>query len=283
MDIHLYSIPYDSGYKDIRMGAGPNHLIKNGLFKSLLSKGYNTTIEKIETDLSLKTELENAFAIFKILSEKIKKSQSDTGFPVVLSGNCNTSVGAVSGLDNDVGVIWFDAHGDCKTPETTPIAFLDGMGIPMLAGLCWKNLLSQIPNYQPIPISAILHLGGRHFYKEEKEFISQTGLQVISSASLLEGKETLVTDALKKIKTKKVYIHIDLDVLDPAISPANEYAVSNGLNKENMLDILRLIGKYHTIVGCGFASYDPEYDNGHVLETAIALCDEIVALAESTL
>lgn len=283
MDIQLYSIPYDSGYKNDRMGAGPEHLIKNGLFKSLLSKGYSTTIEKIETDLAIKSELENAFAIFRNLSQKIKENSSVEHFPVVLSGNCNTAVGAVSGLDKDTGVIWFDAHGDCKTPETTSIAFLDGMGIPMIAGLCWNNLLLQIPHYQPIPISSILHLGGRHFYTEEKEFISQTGLNILPASLLLSNQENLVASAFEKLNTKKVYIHIDLDVLDPTISPANEYAIGDGLSKEKMLALLQKIGETYTIVGCGFASYDPQYDNGQLTESVIALCNKIVDLASSAL
>lgn len=283
MDIQLYSIPYDSGYKDTRMGKGPEYLMKNGLFKLLLSKGYSTTIEKIETNLAVKSELENAFAIFRTLSEKVWTNSSKTNFPVVLSGNCNTVVGAISGLDEDVGVIWFDAHGDCKTPETTSIAFLDGMGIPMIMGLCWKNLLSQVPHYQPIPISAILHLGGRHFYKEEKEFISKTGLNVIPADVLLGNSEAMITNALKKVTAKKVYLHIDLDVLDPTISPANEYAVCGGIGQGKMLDILDMVGETHTIVGCGFASYDPEYDNGQLSEVAIALCEKIVDLANSDL
>src|SRR5439155_21217551 len=72
-------------------------------------------------------------------------------FPVVLSGNCNSAVGTLSGLTPARrAVFWFDAHGDCNTPDTTATGFLDGMGLATVLGLCWYQLAASVPGYHPV-------------------------------------------------------------------------------------------------------------------------------------
>ena len=73
----------------------------------------------------------------------------DQRFPVVLAGNCNSYVGTLAGLETDrAGVSWFDAHGDFNTPETTTTGFLDGMGLAMASGRCWKAMPETIAWFQ---------------------------------------------------------------------------------------------------------------------------------------
>ena len=77
-------------------------------------------------------------------------SRDQGRLPIVLGGNCNTAVGGASGVhDGSLGVIWFDAHSDFCTPETTEtgVFFFDGMGLAMLAGRCWRGMLSAVPGY----------------------------------------------------------------------------------------------------------------------------------------
>jgi arginase family enzyme len=60
----------------------------------------------------------------------------------VLSGNCNTAVGTISGLGtSDLGVVWFDAHADFNAPETTTTGFTDGIGLAVAVGHCWKAMV----------------------------------------------------------------------------------------------------------------------------------------------
>src|SRR5204863_505993 len=72
-------------------------------------------------------------------------------FPVVLSGNCNSAVGTLSGLTPARrAVCWFDAHGYCNSPDTTATGFLDGMGLATVLGLCWHQLAASVPGYHPV-------------------------------------------------------------------------------------------------------------------------------------
>jgi arginase len=88
----------------------------------------------------------------------------------VLSGNCNSALGTLAGLnERNCGMIWFDAHGDFNTPKTTESTFLDGMGMAIAAGHCWKKLATTIPWFSPLLDSNIIHVGGRDFDRGERE------------------------------------------------------------------------------------------------------------------
>ena len=67
----------------------------------------------------------------------------------MLAGNCNTALGSVAGLDHldRTGVVWFDAHGDFNTPETTVTGSFDGMALAMLTGRCWTGLYIACPAF----------------------------------------------------------------------------------------------------------------------------------------
>jgi arginase family enzyme len=97
------------------------------------------------------------------------RAARDVGhFPIVLSGNCNSAVGALSGLTPARrAIFWFDAHRDCNTPETTVTGFLDGMGLATALGLCWHQLASSVPGYEPVQPEVTFLLGARDLNEPE--------------------------------------------------------------------------------------------------------------------
>lgn len=162
-----------------------------------------------------------------------------------MSGNCGATLGVVAGTNNKrLGLIWFDAHGDFNTPETSRSGFLDGMGLAIIAGLCWKPLALSIPNFNPMEGENILHVGGRDFGSQERVLFEQAGVSVVDEMVI---RQTNIREALKpatqqlSLKAKEAYLHIDLDVLNPKVSPSNEYAPRGGLSVEQVLGAIDLI------------------------------------------
>ena len=90
-------------------------------------------------------------------------------FPLVLAVNCFTSLGTVAGVGRDVGVIWFDAHGDFHTPDSTITGFLDGMGLAMLLGDGWSELRATIDDLRPVPAENALLVAARDLEPTEVE------------------------------------------------------------------------------------------------------------------
>jgi arginase len=127
--IEFISVPYDSAHFNERMGAGPLHIINNGFIQKFKSPNINVGYKEILLEEDFSTEVASTFKLLSLLKTEIVKATEQQSFPVVLSGNCCVTVAVIAALNSsDVGVVWFDAHGDCETPETTSSGFFDGIG-----------------------------------------------------------------------------------------------------------------------------------------------------------
>jgi arginase len=93
-------------------------------------------------------EVATAFELDGLLAGEVRTAVEAGEFPLVLSGNCNTSVGTLSGVGTEgLGVIWFDAHADFNTPETTTTGFTDGTGLAIAVGHCWVTMAESGPTH----------------------------------------------------------------------------------------------------------------------------------------
>jgi len=134
MEIQLIQVPYDSGFKNVRMGLGPAHFIENGVVTMFQNSGHGVNVGSVHSRIPFASEIGTTFDVNRELAEQVRSAVDGRRFPVVLAGNCNSCLGTLSGLDSKrLGIIWFDAHGDFNTPETTTTGFLDGMGLAMAA------------------------------------------------------------------------------------------------------------------------------------------------------
>ncbi|HYO90867.1 MAG TPA: arginase family protein, partial [Pyrinomonadaceae bacterium] len=164
MKVRIIQVPYDSGQRSVRMGAGPEHFIQNGLARILQTDGHEVQVESVEARSAFRAEIKTAFELCRSLAERVRESDLQGSFPLVLSGNCNSSLGTLGGIGpQGVGMIWFDAHGDFNTPETKESSFFDGMGMAIATGHCWRKLAATIPDFSPLPNSSVIHVGGRDF------------------------------------------------------------------------------------------------------------------------
>jgi arginase len=153
-------------------------------------------------------------------------------------------------------VVWFDAHGESTTPDTTTSGFLDGMGISILTGQCWTTLARTIPGYDPVPGGRILLVGARDLEPEEVKLLDRTGVTRVSGT---EHLESLLASLAHQVDG--VYLHIDLDVLDPTEAIGNQWVPPGGLTVEAIRAAVRTIQAHTRIKALGIASYDPEADH----------------------
>ena len=86
----------------------------------------------------------------KRLAPVVRRAIEAGQFPLVLAGGCDASKGILSGFDHGhCGVVWFDAHGDFNTPETTSSGYFDGMSLAVITGHCYQSYWAQIGNSTP--------------------------------------------------------------------------------------------------------------------------------------
>lgn len=116
----------------------------------------------VESQSSLLAEVATAFELDRLIATETRLAVEAGEFPLVLSGNCNSSVGTISGAGiGNLRVVWFDAHADFNTPKTTTTGFLDGMGLAIAVGRCWSGLASSIPGFSPLPEANVVLVGIR--------------------------------------------------------------------------------------------------------------------------
>jgi len=267
MNIQIVQVPYDSGHKGVRTGRGPGCFMQNGIDQILQKRGHAVHVACIESRIAFSTEIGTSFEVNRLLAESVRSAICSNRFPLVLAGNCNSCVGTIAGIGSKrLGIIWFDAHGDFNTPETTITGFLDGMGLAMAAGRCWQSLLRTIPGFNPVPENCIVHVGSRDLDLQERSMLEGANVPLVTLDStgktgILSALETAV--GTLKSRVDGVYLHIDMDVLEVEQGKPNHLAVPGGLPSEMVEDAIKIIRKHVKLEGCALASYDPDLDEGN--------------------
>ncbi len=208
----------------------------------------------------------------------VRDAREAGAFPVVLSGNCNISVGTLSGLTPARrAIFWFDAHGDCNTPDTTTTGFLDGTGLATAVGLCWHRLASSVPGYAPVEPEATFLLGARDLDPPERELLAASAITAVPAAEIPGRVPELLARA--PLNECMGYVHVDLDVLDPdGVGQANFLPVPGGLSVEALTSAITAIRARVRLGAAALASYAPEFDSGQrVCRAAFAALDVILA------
>jgi arginase len=278
MEIQLLAVPYDSGNRSVRMGAGPERLLDAGIQRALVDDGHRVFAKIAELpENAWHAEIESSFELMRMLAREVASAKNHSRLPIVLSGNCNTSVGIVSGLDADVAVTWFDAHADFNTPETTTSGFLDGTAVSILTGRCWKKLAESV-GLHPVPDSQICLIGTRDIDQAEGELLEGARIEVVTPEKVRADLPRVLAHMGEHVDD--VYVHLDLDVLDASIAAANSYAVGGGMTVEDVEHALSLIARQFRIVAITLSAYDPAADSdGAAAAAAIRLVRTAARLA----
>lgn len=282
--IRLLEVPYDSGHRDARHGAGPAALVAGGVARRLAAAGALVGQGRVDLDTSSGFSIEAATG-----TEVMRRVATDVAahpdqLPVVLAGNCGVTLGVVAGLrarapEQRVAVLWFDAHGDLQTPATSMSGFFDGMGLAMMGGRCWQALAHTVPGFEPLPDERAVLVGGHDLDDAERELIAASGLTWLSVGDVRAERTGAVLDQAAA-HADAVHIHVDLDVHDPSVAPANSYAAPGGLMPEEVHDTITAAVARLPLASATIASWDPTHDvDGRMLDTGLALAELLGGLA----
>ena len=257
------------------MGLGPAHLAEAGL-----GSIPGVALHAIEVE-ERPFELGTTVNVLRSISERVQSAARHDCFPLLLAGGCISTVGALAGLNSDpVAVIWFDAHADFNTPETTLSGFIDGMALAAASGRCWRNLTASIPGFHPVPERNLVLIGARHFDPDERQALDGSEITCLDTPGLRDqGWEEALAASVRQLP-ERVYLHVDLDVLDRSEAVVNEYSSPGGLTLAELLHVIRLIGHQRAVVGAAITAYDPAVDrDGKARNAGIAVARQLLAAA----
>lgn len=278
MDVELLAVPYDSGLRGARMGAGPQHLLDSELAERF--PNVPTRLVELPNEL-FPSEATAAFALARQLSALVRDAQEREKFPLVLSGNCGVAaLGATSGLGgSETGIIWFDAHADFNTPDSTPTGFLDGMALAVVTGDCWRTLSATVPGFQRVPQENVILIGARDFDPAEAKLLAESRIAQVPPL-LIETSFAAALDSLRA-RVSEVYVHVDLDVIDSNEGHANTYACRGGLRVSQVLEAIDDISRRFSIRAGALTSYDPAADQDRRIQRAAGeIASTLVRLAK---
>ena len=177
--------------------------------------------------------------------------------PVVLGGDHAVSWGSVAGVMsyyNDLSVIYIDAHGDCNVAESSPTGNIHGMHMAFLMGL--GNRTSQrFTIEEKLGLDNILYLGARSLDSFEKELLKDAN--VYTSADINDSIDCVLGGLALFLKSRNhIHLSIDIDVLDPEISPGTGVPEPDGIGLESLSMILEVIYRSGKVVSLDFVEYN---------------------------
>ena len=160
-----------------------------------------------------------------------------------------------------VGLVWIDAHADFNTPETTLSGMLGGMPVAVSAGLCLTRLRLQSGLDPALPFDYILMAGVRDTDPLEQELLDRHRIERVSVGQLRRPGEILRSrmERLCEI-TDLIYVHIDMDVLDPKEVSGHSLTVAGGPTSAELARALEVMFRYPKAAAIGIASYPAERD-----------------------
>ncbi len=283
MDVKILAVPYDAGVRGVGMGLGPERVLREGLLARLAAKGHRVEVETVEIAVEgVSLEVPEAFALGRLVAERVRAALAAGSRPVVLAGNCNTAVGTIAGIGPEgTGVVWFDSHGDLNTPETTASGFFDGMALAVVTGRCWSTLAAGIPGFAAIPDRRVILAGARDLDAAEGRLLESSGIRAVPARSLGSGDGALER-ALSELAAgvRRVYVHIDLDVLDSGVARANRFAAPGGPTVADMTGALRTLAARLPVGAIALTAYDPAFDaDGSAAAAAVTLVETAVDAA----
>ncbi len=173
--------------------------------------------------------------------------------PLVLSGDCLSCIGCLAGVEA-TGIrphlLWFDAHGDFHTPQTTISGHLGGMPLAMITGRGDLSLLDAV-GLTPFPDENVCHIGARALEAGEKEAFVASRICRIDR----------LTEVLEELpKRPPLWVHFDTDYINPNDAPAMRYPAAGGVPAQVTKSDFDALRQTVSIVGISISAWAPHLD-----------------------
>lgn len=205
------------------------------------------------------------------LGQKVIETLKDNKVPVTIGGDHSVAMGSISAvastLDEDLGVIWVDAHADSNTPETTITGNIHGMPLAAVQGYGHDKLVDLMTKGPKIKSDNVVIFGARSIDFREKLFVEQLGVKVVYHKDIIaNGFEKEFEGAMAYLKSRvtKVHLSFDLDVLNPELMPGVSIPVEDGLTPEQGEFIFDYFIDNDLLASMDLVEYNPAFDKDRI-------------------
>lgn len=272
--VSVLCVPFDLGAGRRGVHLSPNAILQAGLQKRIAQLGLESVMEgevipsHVAADANddhLKN-LKEVIAVNTALADRVEQIVKKDSFPLILGGDHSIGIGTLSGLARhykNLGVIWFDAHADLNTAETSPSGNIHGMSLAVALGMGHPQLTQIKSTGYNIDPHHVVIIGARQLDEGEKEYIKKSGVTCFTMYDIDRlGMQTVVSKALDLLKhdTDGIHLSFDVDSLDPREAPGTGTPVRGGIRYREAHLALELFYESGLISSAEIVEVNPTLD-----------------------
>ncbi|EME72608.1 arginase [Bacillus sonorensis] len=212
------------------------------------------------------------------LAQTVDKMVASGSFPLVLGGDHSIAIGTLAGLAKhyqNLGVIWYDAHADVNTKETSPSGNIHGMPLAISMGIGHERLTGIYGDGAKVKPENIVIIGARSLDDGEKKLIRDRGIKVYTMHEIDRlGMTRIMEETIEYLRerTDGVHLSLDLDALDPNDAPGVGTPVAGGISYRESHLAMEMLEESNLITSAEFVEVNPILDEkNRTAETAVAL------------
>ncbi len=285
-NVTIIGVPMDLGADRRGVDMGPSAIRYAGLTKRLEGMGFSVKdsgdIPVVRPDTFTETEnhkyLDQVVEANERLAEAVDREMAAGRFPLVLGGDHSIAIGTIAGVakhKKNLGVIWFDAHGDLNTGETSPSGNIHGMPLAASLGLGHARLVN-IAGFAPkVKPENVVIIGARDLDPGERELIKRIGIKVYTMHEIDRlGMTRVMEEAVAHVSknTDGVHLSLDLDGLDPLHAPGVGTPVIGGISYREGHLAMEILAEADILTSAEFVEVNPILDRENVTaRVAVAL------------
>jgi arginase len=289
-DMSIIGVPMDLGQARRGVDMGPSAIRYAGVVQRLKALDYNIddlgdieigrpNLDELNTneDGELKNLKEVSDANQK-LADSVAEEITKQRFPLVLGGDHSIAIGTLAGVSRhykNLGVIWYDAHGDLNTAETSPSGNIHGMPLAASLGIGHQDLTEIGGNSPKIKPENLVIIGARSLDEGERVLIQEKGIRVYTMHEIDRlGMTAVVKDTINYLseRTDGIHLSLDLDGLDPHDAPGVGTPVIGGISYRESHLAMEMFAESDTITSAEFVEVNPILDDKNKTATvAVAL------------
>lgn len=274
-NVSLLGVPLDLGAENLGVDIGPQAFRYQNIVAKLEHAGFQIDdLGDVECRDRAKLEpgnprmhyLDEILRVNGEVAAKTEQAIQDGRKLIVLGGDHSINLGAVSGasvaLNGQLGLIYFDAHGDMNTEETTLSGNVHGMHLASLLGFGAEPLKNLRAETTKIAKENLLHIGGSDFDAAELELIAREQLPVFTLFDLLSHNLSPVLKMIDQLakRVPNIWVSLDLDSIDQIYAPGAGMPNAKGLSYREIATLAEYVGQKCNVVGIDVVEYNPLQD-----------------------
>lgn len=277
MNISLLGVPLDYGQSRRGVDMGPSAIRYAGAKERLEAIGHHVTDtgdvnipagERVGQETSGLKNLEEVTAACTELAERVAEIVKSDRFPLVFGGDHSMAIGTLAGLADhysNLGVIWYDAHADINTGETSPSGNIHGMPLAASLGIGHERLVNLYKDGQKIKPENVVIIGARSVDPGEREMIKELGIRVFTMHEIdRDGMTAVMNEAISYLKARNIdglHLSLDLDGLDPLYTPGVGTPVPGGISYRESHLAMEMLQDTGLLTSAEFVEVNPILDD----------------------